>query len=58
MNLIDRLEKRARELDGRVRVTGDYVQQDADDRELFMEAAATLRDWGKFIDLLKEAGVR
>ena len=38
MPLIERLEKRARELDRQVRV-GDYNQQAADDRELLLEAA-------------------
>lgn len=57
MHLIERLEKRARELDRRIDPS-DYDQQRADDRELLLEAAAKLREWVKFFGLLKEAGVR
>ncbi len=42
MHLIERLEKRARELDQMTRV-GDYNQQAADDRELLLEAVEVLR---------------
>jgi hypothetical protein len=46
MGLIERLEKRARELDAklsRMLVQGDYAQWLADDRELLLEAAMSLR---------------
>ena len=42
MHLIERLEKRARELDSEVRRLR-YNQQAADDRELLLEAADMLR---------------
>ena len=50
MHLIERLEKRARELDRRVRRLSDrgvefYDQQAADDRELLLEAAKELKRW-------------
>lgn len=51
MHLIERLEKRARELDCRVRRLRDtmgvefYDQQAADDRELLLEAARELKKW-------------
>lgn len=50
MYLIDRLEKRARELDSRVRRLETlgvefYDQQAADDRDLLLEAVTRLRDY-------------
>jgi hypothetical protein len=48
MHLIERLEKRARELDRQVLRIGwpelGYEQQAADDRELLLEAAQWMRD--------------
>lgn len=45
MHLIKRLEKRARELDEQVRAHGasNYGQDCADERELLLEAAKTIR---------------
>jgi hypothetical protein len=57
MGLIERLEKRARELDWQVRsVTKgyygepacDYDQHAADDRELLLEASAVIKKLGAF----------
>jgi hypothetical protein len=42
MPLIERLEKRARELDQQARV-GEYDQQAADDRDLLLEAATYIK---------------
>ncbi len=72
MHLIDRLEKRARELDCSVRedIAMALVQrrQVADDRELLLEAATRLRacetllekvaSWSTMINTLAEANKR
>ena len=42
MDLIKRLEKRARELDQSVRSSGGYNQQAADDRDLLEETIKVL----------------
>ena len=47
MDLIKRLEKRAREVDAEVQRSlhrDEYVLQGADDRELLLEAAKALRE--------------
>jgi hypothetical protein len=51
MNLIDRLEKRARELDRDVIRHGDYYTKPADDRELLLEAAKRLRELERQVEL-------
>lgn len=52
MGLIERLEKRARELDRQVLRIGwpsiGYEQQAADDRELLLEASAVIKKLGAF----------
>ncbi len=48
MRLIERLEKRARELDQEVRA-GTYNYKAADDRELLLEAVCALKEAGRFV---------
>jgi hypothetical protein len=49
MDLILRLEKRARELDQQVRAPGDYVQWAADDRDLLFEVVKVLHEAREFV---------